>query len=101
MHEMCPIKQLIEGKVSCEKALERLSKKGVRGEKLDHERCPWHIDSPHYKYCFWIYISDPKNHKERQLTEIAKLLKTSVNNIKLIEMGALEKISDKLIHLKN
>ena len=40
------------------------------------------------------------NKKDRQLTDIAKLLNTSVNNIKLIETGALSKIEESLNHLR-
>lgn len=90
---------MVERNEDCAKALQRLKEKGVRGERLDQDKCPWYINSKEYKYCFWLYMSDDRNKKERQLTEIANLLGTSVNNIKLIETGAFSKIKDSLTHL--
>jgi len=95
----CLIDEVLRTKTPCAKALERLKNKGVRGEKLNQTICPWYIDSPFYFYCFWLYLYDEKNRGEHQLTEIAKLLKTSVNNIKLIENNALSKIREQLTHL--
>ena len=97
----CLIKEVVENNTPCIKAKRRLNKKGVRGEKLDDQICPWHIDSNKYLNCFWLYILDSSNSKQHQLTEIAKLFKTSINNIKLIEVGAFVKLKEKLNHLKN
>ena len=97
--DKCPILRVIKENSVCEKGYNRLNSKGVRGERLDEDRCPWHIDSEKHGYCFWVYMCDENNKKDRQLTEIAQLLNTSVNNIKLIEIGALAKIKHCLNHL--
>jgi len=95
----CIIDEVIRDRSLCWKAKERLKKRGVRGEKLDKCQCPWYINSPYHCFCFWVYVLDENNQKEHQLTQIAKLLKTSVNNIKLIEVRALEKVKSVLTHL--
>ena len=100
LNELCPIDDVLRNKTACPKAKRRLENKGVRGEKLDENKCPWYINSENHYYCFWIFISDENNQKGRQLTEVANLLNTSINNIKLIEMGALNKIGKHLNHLK-
>lgn len=100
INELCPIDDILRQKIPCFKAKCRLENRGVRGEKLDEEKCPWYINSENHYYCFWIYIDDKNNHKERQLTEVANLLNTSINNVKLIEVGALHKIEKHLNHLK-
>jgi len=110
----CLIKEIIKKNECCYKANERLRRKGVgvkasdgkinkndhKGEKLNDVFCPWHIDDDKYLNCFWVYLMDPKNNREHQLIQIAKLLKTSVNNIKLIETSVFTKLKKKLTHLK-
>lgn len=99
MGSKCPLVDILKSKTNCKKAIKRLGRKGVRGEKLNDELCPWYINSEQHKYCFWVYICDKRNHRGKQLTEIANLLNTSVNNVKLVEVGALEKVRESLIHL--
>lgn len=96
----CMLEEIFQSRTICHKAKNRLEQRGVRGEKLDEEICPWHIDSEEHLHCFWVYLLDVEKCKEHQLTEIARLLRTSVNNIKLIETGAFEKLSIQLKHLK-
>lgn len=100
MSSKCIIEEVFNLKVPCCKATERLGRKGVRGDKIDEEICPWHISSKQHFNCFWVYLLDVNNRKEHQLTEIAALLGTSVNNIKLVQLGALSKLREHLNHLK-
>ena len=101
MSQNCLIDEVIKNKIPCRKAKERLNRRGVRGEKINVDVCPWHINSSEHYNCFWIYQLDPNAKRGHQLIEISKLLGTSVNNIKLIETEAFRKLKDKLIHLKN
>jgi hypothetical protein len=100
MVSRCPIREIVKKGICCPKAGQRLVTKGVRGERLDETLCPWHIDCPECLDCFWVYIINTNKNKEHQLTEISKLFKTSINNIKLIETEALRKLSKELTHLR-
>lgn len=101
MDKLCPLMDIFENGGTCPKALKRMNegcRGGVKGERLHEDKCPWYIDSEEHGYCFWIYSLDTKTQEEKNLTEVAKLLKTSINNVRLIEIGALAKIEK---HLKS
>lgn len=73
---------------------------GQAPEPLDktHE---WYVNAPDYDNCFWHYIEN--NERKHTLTEITKLMNSSMSVITSLEKRALNKIKKRLagISVKN
>lgn len=59
-------------------------------EKLLEGECVWYAEDPQSCYCFFKYLQ--QNPKSHSLKEISELFNTSINNIKLREVEALNNL---------
>lgn len=67
-------------------------------QSVDDPICPYYINNPAYKFCFWIYLSEKANCREHTFREIAELTGTSINNIKLAETSGLKRLAKNIKH---
>jgi hypothetical protein len=84
----------------CELAVLRLKAIRNAGRELSEEEesklpgCPWAIDHQLAHYCFFKYLTEFTSEKSVSDIELAALLNVSVDTVKKIEKGALNKMRE-------
>lgn len=100
MDKRCP--RLLEAMPDswCPLAVLRLKAIRQAGRELSEEEetllpgCPWAIDHQLAHYCFFQYLAHYTSEKSISDIELASLLNVSIDTVKKIEKGALQKMRE-------